>query len=139
MLINRDYNFGNSQTAYGPKKILSQEVSPTTITATPAGAEFSVSLLNDYNFFNTAQTGAATDSIVLPDAIPVGAQFFFQAASAHGIQCPTGSSVTLNNVAAPAEGALAANATAVITKVSPTRIVYQQISTLGVVSAPVPA
>lgn len=139
MKFLRNYNFGNPQVSYGIKSVVSEEVYPTTITATASGTVFPVEELANYGVFVAAQTSASTDSIILPDSIPVGAQFLIQFNSSCGIQCPSGSSVLLNNVAAPAEGVLAANSTAVIRKVSATRIVFYQVSSLGAVSAIVPA
>lgn len=117
----------------------SQNVSPVTITATAAGRALTQTEWEGYDMFNVAQTSAGTDSIVIPNSLPVGTRLFFQAASAISIQCPSGSSVLLNNVAAPAKGALAINCTAEIFKVSATRIIFNQISTLGAISQPIPA
>lgn len=117
----------------------SKNVSPTTITATAAGRALTQTEWEGYDFFNVTQTSAGTDSILLPDALPVGTQLMFQAGAAFSIGCPSGSSVLLNNVAAPAEAAITANQTAIITKVSSTRIVLQTISTLGAVGTVVPA
>lgn len=123
----------------GEIAVNSWNVSPVTVTATAAGRALTPLEIDQYDFFNAAQTSASTDSIVLPNSLPVGTEIRIQTASAISIQCPSGSSVLLNNVAAPAKGALAANCTAVLVKVSSTRIIFNQISTLGAWTQPIPA
>jgi hypothetical protein len=117
----------------------SQNVSPTTITATASGRALTQTEWEGYDMFNVAQTSAGTDSIVIPNSLPVGTRLFFQAASAISLQCPSGSSVLLNNVAAPAQAALAINTTVEIFKVSATRVIFTQRSTLGAATNPIPA
>lgn len=141
MEIYRIGNGGKPTIASGSlKRVNALNVSPqAAIVATAAGLTFDITLLDNYEFFNVAQTSAGTDFIILPDTLAVGAVIWLQAASAISIACPTGSTVTLNNVAAPAKGAIAANSTAKIIKVSPTRIIFHQYANTGAVTAPTPA
>jgi hypothetical protein len=141
MEIYRSGNGGRSTIASGSlKRVNALNVSPqAALVATAAGLTFNIYDLDNYEMFDVAQTSAGTDFIILPDTLPRGAVIWLQAASAISIACPTGSSVTLNNVAAPAKGTIAANATALIIKVSPTRIIYTQYTSAGVASAPVPS
>lgn len=123
----------------GFANVNSLNLSPTTITALAAGRAITKAEWDGYDMFNVAQTSAGTDSIVLPDIMPVGTQLFFQATAAFSINCPSGSSVLLNNVAAPAKAAIAINTSALVTKVSTTRIIIQVFTTLGASAAVVPS
>jgi hypothetical protein len=123
----------------GLVNVNSLNLSPTTITATSAGRALTQAEWDGYDFFNATQTSASTDSIVIPNAMPVGTKLVFQAGAALSFNCPSGSSVLLNNVAAPAKAAITANQTVIITKVSSTRVILQTISTLGAFGSPIPA
>lgn len=120
-------------------EVNSLNVAPTTLVATAAGTLIPLNLIDQFDMFNVAQTSAGTDSIRIPNALPQGADLVFQATSAVSVGCPSGSSVLLNNVAAPAVIAVPANNTLRIFKASPTRIVAELVNTLGVISSPVPA
>ncbi len=139
MVIYSNETSDRASIRQGFVNVNSQNLSPVSITATAAGRVLTRQEWEAYDMFNVAQTSAGTDSIVIPDSMPVGTRLFFQAASAISFNCPTGSSVLLNNVAAPAKGALAINTTGVLFKVSPTRVIFNQISTLGATTQPIPS
>ncbi len=141
MEIIRRGNGGDPQIASGSlKRVNSYNVAPTPLVATASeGTLLDSQAYKNYEFFTVTQTSAGTDVIRIPDSLPVGTELRFQATAAFSIGCPTGSSVTLNNVAAPAIAAIPINTTAVILKVSATRIVLTDITTLGAYAAIVPA
>lgn len=139
MVIYSNETSDRASIRQGFANVNSRNLSPTTITATAAGRAITLSEVDGYDMFNVTQTSAGTDSIVLPNSLPVGTQLVFQAVAAFSINCPSGSSVLLNNVAAPAKAAIAINTTAIVTKVSATRIIIQVLSTLGATGTVVPA
>jgi len=139
MVIYSNETSDRASIRQGFVNVNSKNVSPTTIVATAAGRALTQFEWEAYDMFNVTQTSAGTDSVILPNSIPVGTQLLFHAVAAFSIGCPSGSAVLLNNVAAPAEAAIAINTTAVVTKVSATRIVIQVVNTLGATVAVVPA
>jgi hypothetical protein len=137
MQIYRSLNGGKPNITSGVKKVRSHEVSPNTLTATAAGLTFDVNLLDNYDVFVAAQTSAGTDSIVIPAAFPVGTTIEVQCNSAIIFKPSTG--VTINGGADTTAVAIAANATAIVKKVSATRIIVHQIATSGALTAPTAA
>lgn len=139
MQVYRSLNGGNPSAISGLKKVKSNEVCPTTLTAlaAAAGLPFDANLLVNYDFFVATQTSAGTDHIKIGADFPVGTTIEVQCSTAISFSPSTG--VTINGGADTTKVAIAANSTAVIKKVSATRLIVHQIATSGAITAPTAA
>ncbi len=70
-IISNVRNDGNSAVTTGPKKVNSLNVAPYTIiaVASPNGRVLTAVDIANYDWFNAAQTSAATDQIILSEAV----------------------------------------------------------------------
>jgi hypothetical protein len=135
MEIYRSGNGGKPTIDAGSlKRVNSFNVYPSTIVATAStGTNLLRSYLDNYEWFNVAQTSAGTDFITLPDA-PVGTVIKLYAVSACKVQGQ--GSDTINGVAPSTDITLAAASVSTLTKVTSTAWVLEQQSSAGVQSAP---
>jgi hypothetical protein len=135
MEIYRSGNGGKPTIDAGSlKRVNSFNVYPSTIVATAStGTNLLRSYLDNYEWFNVAQTSAGTDFITLPDA-PVGTVIKLYAVSACKVQGQ--GSDTINGVAPSTDITLAAASVSTLTKVTSTAWVLVQQSSAGVQSAP---
>ena len=117
----------------GIKKVNSYNVYPSTLSAASSGLTFDVSLLQNYDYFVVAQTGAGTDYISLPDSIAVGTEIHLYATSACKVEALSG---TINGVAATTDITLAANSLSRLVKVASGKWILTQYAAAGTVSAP---
>jgi hypothetical protein len=136
MEIYRSGNGGKPNIDAGSlKRVNSFNVYPSTIVATATtGTDLERKHLDNYEWFNVAQTSAATDFITLPDA-PVGAVVVLYAVSACKVQGQ--GSDTINGVAPTTDITLAAGSVSYLRKVSATAWILNQHSSAGVASSPV--
>ncbi|HEY0751935.1 MAG TPA: hypothetical protein VGD26_12315 [Chitinophagaceae bacterium] len=136
MEIYRSGNGGKPSIDAGSlKRVNSFNVYPSTIVATAStGTTMSRNLIDNYEWFNVAQTSAATDFITLPDC-PVGTVIKMYAVSACKVQGQ--GSDTINGVAPTTDITLAADSVSTLTKTSATAWVLLQQSSAGAVTAPI--
>lgn len=139
MELYRSGSGGDPQIAAGSlKRVNSYNVSPITVTATAsAGTALDSQIYKNYEFFNTAQTSAGTDRIVLPAGLPVGTELWFSAASAHVIAAGTGE--TVNGGTDGQAVAVAANGLIRFLKRSSTAWIANAFTSAGAISNPTPS
>jgi len=127
-------NNGNPSIRYGEVLVNSSNVSPTSVVAVPApgAAVITLPLLDSFEFFVGAQTGAATDRLVLPELAPVGTQITIYATNSFGVI--RAGSDTINNVSTIVT--ITALGTAWIRKVSATAWILTNFASNGAVTAP---
>lgn len=135
MEIYRSGNGGKPTIDAGSlKRVNSFNVYPHTVVATATtGTNLSKALLDNYEWFNVAQTSAGTDFITLPDA-PIGTTIKLYAVSACKVQGQ--GSDTINGVAPSTDISLAAGSISTLTKTTASAWVLMQQSSAGVVTAP---
>lgn len=114
-------------------------ISPSVITATSSGVTFEVSLLENYDTFDVAQTSLATDKIIIPESVPVGTVMKFIAASALDLEAETGGAAGFNGGSAGQDIPIAAGALLVVQKISAANMIATQYASSGAVTAPVSA
>jgi hypothetical protein len=125
MIINRTFNFGKPNVTTGQKKVPSLEVYPSTLTATSTGLAFEPSYLDNYTFFNIAQTSLSTDLIILPSA-DIGTVIKFYAISAASIKAGADASgLTINGGADTASYAIPAGGFVTAEKVTSTNWIVE--------------
>lgn len=136
MEIYRSGNGGKPSIDAGSlKRVNAFNVYPSTIVATAStGTNLPLTHLDNYEWFNVAQTSAGTDFITLP-AAAVGSVIKLYAISACKVQGQ--GSDTINNVAPSTDITLAAGSVSTLTKVSATAWLLVQQSSVGAVTAPV--
>jgi hypothetical protein len=124
----------------GLVSVNSLNVYGSNIVATAApGTQLNAVLLDNYDMFRVAQTSAATDVIVLPNA-PIGTKIFFFGVSACRIKAGlNGSGRGINGGADTTSVAIAANAILEVTRASATNWIAVQTAAAGTVTAPTPA
>jgi len=127
-------NNGNPGIRTGEIMVNSKNVYPTTLVATPSpgASTITLGLLDGYDFFVGAQTGAATDLLILPEGAPVGTEIKIHATNSFGV-IKSGSD-TINGVATIVT--ITAAGTATITKVSATKWILMNQATNGALTAP---
>lgn len=129
------FNGGKKSRKTGLVNVNSWNVYPTTLVATAATATtLSLDLLDSYEFFNGVQTSAATDKIAIPAGADIGTQIVIKSAGTSFGVIRSGSD-TINGVSTIVT--LAANATAILRKVSSTAWILTHYATTGAVTAPV--
>lgn len=129
------FNGGKKSRKTGVVNVNSSNVYPTQLTATAATATtLSLDLLDSYEFFTCAQTSAATDKLAIPAGADVGTEIIIKSVGTSFGVIRSGSD-TINGVSTIVT--LAANATAVLRKVSSTAWILTHFSTAGAVTAPV--
>ena len=97
--IKNIFNDGSKSGAkVGMVSIAGGNVFAETIVAAPTARLILVSDINQADFFNVAQTSAATDEVDLPDAAEVGTQITLYTVSAFELRTET-ETYTINNVA----------------------------------------
>jgi len=127
-------NNGNPGIRTGEVMVNARNVYTTSLTATAAGATtLTASLLDGYDFFTGAQTGAATDTLILPSGAPIGTDIVIQATNSFGV-IKSGSD-TINGVATICT--ITAGGTAHLRKVTATAWKLTNIASNGALSAPV--
>lgn len=131
---------GKASAESGEFDMTSWNISPDTIVATPTspGTVFDVSLLDNYDTFNVAQTGAATDIISLPASIPVGTVMRFIAASAIDVESEASSGIGINGGTDAQDVGITAGSYLELRKVTATNWVANQYTSAGAVTAPTP-
>jgi len=136
MEIYRSGNGGKPSIDAGSlKRVNSFNVYPSTIVATAStGTNLSKSLLDNYEWFNVAQTSAGTDFITLPDA-PIGTVIVFYAISACKVQGQ--GSDTINGVAPSTDITMAAGSRSTLVKNTATAWTLTHVAANGAVTAPV--
>jgi hypothetical protein len=142
MKIKRTINGGIPNRKAKWLDVSAMNIAPDTIVALSAGAGktlLDVSLLENYDTFNVAQTSLATDIIVLPNAAPVGTVIKFIALSAIDIECEAASGIGINGGADTTDIGQVINSLMVLQKITATRWIATQYAPAGTVSAPVPA
>jgi len=137
-------NNGDGSVLFGLRQVNSYNVFPTTVTATAAGTTISYNSFNNYDWFNVAQTGAATDSVFLPVALgpsapgiaaaPVGAEFHVFAISSFAIKIIPASGVLINGVAVVT---CTAGSHGVLTRTGALTWTFGMYSSVGAFTAPV--
>lgn len=128
------FNGGKRSRKTGVVNINSKNVYPTQLTATAATATtLSLDLLDAYEFFNCAQTSAATDKLAIPSGADVGTQIIIKSVGTSFGVIRSGSD-TINGVSTIVT--LAANATAVLLKVSSTAWILTHYATSGAITSP---
>lgn len=129
------FNGGKKSRKTGVVNVNSNNVYPVQLTATAGTATtLSLDLLDAYEFFNCAQTSAATDKIAIPAGADIGTEIVIKSVTTSFGVIKSGSE-TINGVATIVT--LAANATAVMKKVSSTAWILTHYATTGAVTAPV--
>jgi hypothetical protein len=136
----RNFNGGNPGLKTGPYQVNSYDVRPTNVVAVATtGYTLNQEDLDNYNFFNAAQTSASTDLIILPSSTalcPVGTELWFFCVSACKVKAPASSGVGTNG-GTDAQGiTLAANSTYRFLRVSATNWICNAFSNAGAVTAP---
>lgn len=135
MEIYRSGNGGKPSIDAGSlKRVNSFNVYPSTLVATATtGTTMAKTLLDNYEWFNVAQTSAATDFLTLPDA-PIGSVVVLYAISACKVQ--GGASDTINGVAPTTDITLAAGSVSYLRRTTATAWILTQHSAAGVASSP---
>jgi hypothetical protein len=135
MEIYRSGNGGKPTIDAGSlKRVNSFNVFPSTVVATATtGTNLSRALIDNYEWFNVAQTSAGTDFITLPDC-PIGTVINLYAVSACKVQGQ--GSDTINNVAPTTDITLAASSVSLLRKTTATAWILTQHSNAGVASSP---
>ena len=135
MEIYRSGNGGKPNIDAGSlKRVNAFNVYPSTIVATATtGTNLPKTHLDNYEWFNVAQTSAATDFITLPDAA-IGAVVVLYAVSACKVQGQA--SDTINNVAPTTDITLAAGSVSYLRRTTATAWILTQHSSAGVASSP---
>lgn len=129
------FNSGKKSIKTGVVNVNSSNVYPSTVVATPTtGTKLGLELIDAYERFNVAQTGAGTDFITLPNA-PVGTKIELYALSACKVEGQ--GSDTINGVAPTTDITLAANSLSILRKTSATAWILTQYSSAGAVTAPI--
>lgn len=132
-LIVNLFNRGKRSIKTGLVSVNSRNVWPSTILATPSpGTVISLAMLDSAERFNTAQTSAATDVIVVQAGAPVGTIVEMFASSAHRVQAASGE--TINGVTTTIT--VAANALIIMRKTSATAWVLTHYASNGALTAP---
>lgn len=132
-------NNGDPTIPYGIQRTNSRNVSPNTIVATPTtGTLLPLSTLNTFDMFAVAQTSAATDLIILPDA-PIGTEIVFRSISAVKIKAAASSGIGTNG-GTDAQGiTTVAGDIHVFFRASATNWIVSKTVAAGTVSVPVAA
>jgi len=135
---------GDGSVTFGMKQVNSYNVFPTTVVATAGGTTISYNNFQNYDWFNVAQTSAATDSIFLPvattavfpniAAAPIGAEFHVYAISSFAIKIIPASGVLINGVSVVT---CTAGSHGVLTRTSATTWTFGMYAANGAFSAPV--
>ncbi len=129
------FNGGKKSRKTGVVNVNSFNVYPTALVATAATATtLSVDLLDSYEFFNCSQTSLATDKIAIPSGADIGTKIVIKSVTTSFGVIRSGSE-TINGVATIVT--IAANATAVLLKVSATAWILTHYAANGSVTAPV--
>lgn len=130
---------GQPSITLGIKSAGSWNVAPSNLVATSAGTQMTISDIDNYEFFNAAQTSAATDLILLPTAAPVGTVINFFCVSACKVKAVAGTGIGTNG-GTDAQGiTLVANGLARFQRVSASNWIVTAFTSAGAVSAPTPA
>ena len=125
---------GRLKVAGSLKRVNAFNVYPSTIVAlATTGYTLPITFLDNYEWFNVAQTSAGTDFITLP-AAPVGAVIKLYAISACKVQGQ--GSDTINGVAPSTDITLAADSVSTLTKTTSAKWVLIQQAASGAVTAP---
>lgn len=129
------FNSGKRSIKTGVVKVNSYNVYPTALVATAAGATtLTLPLLDSYEFFNCSQTSAATDTLIIPAGADVGQIIVIKSVTTSFGVIKAGSE-TINGVSTIVT--LAANATAILRKVSSTAWILTHYATSGAITSPV--
>lgn len=137
--ISNVRNDGKGHITTGPKNANSYNVKPVNVVATSSGATLAQSDLDNFDFFNVAQTSAGTDKIFLASGIDIGAEFRLYCVSACKVFPVASSGIGLNGGTDAQAVTLAAGSVYVFLKTIATNIVVQAIDASGVVTSPVAA
>jgi hypothetical protein len=122
-------------------KTKSGNIYPSTIVAVASpGTPLPIQYLSDYDWFNVAQTGAATNQIILPSAAPIGTVIKLFAVSAVAVKGGIATSgIGINAGADTTAIALAAGSVGEFQRVSATNWTCLQTVSAGTTTATAPA
>lgn len=142
-------NGGDPSISLGMKQIGGYNVFPITVVATSTGTTIPLNAFQNYEWFNVAQTSAATDYIFLPTNVSptypnlpiagVGYELMVYAVSAMKVKPIVGSGQTINGGTNAQGISIPAGSYADFVQSSTNGWVCQLISATGVVTTPTPS